>query len=95
MTFRALTKAELDVLCTEASPFGLSISYPGVGVPLFHSRRKPAPKKPKDLARCEMMNRNLRKIIFHRLRSNDRFHPWIHLHHRILASIEQKTKTAV
>jgi hypothetical protein len=84
------TLASLQVEC---SAFGLILRLPS-GAKIYSHTERPVPKKPKDLARCDMMNQSLRRVIFAYLRNPTPGSPFSTVH-RILSSIEQKTKTAV
>jgi len=63
----------IAALRVDCSAYGLTICYRSP-VKLYSHTERPVPKKPKDLARCHMMNQSLHRVICNNLRKPNPAH---------------------
>lgn len=89
-----LPEEVIGSLQVECSAFGLTLRLPS-GAKIYSHTERPVPKKPKDLARCEMMNGSLYRVIKNNLRNPNPNHRFFLIYRILRSVIEQKTKTAV
>ena len=88
MKYSPIPEEAISSLKVDCSAFGLTIR---LGMFNLHSYTdSPVPKKPKDLARCHMMNQSLLRVFIANLRNPNPGHPFFRAYGSLNASVEGK-----